>query len=227
MGLFSCSFQFREMAMAFILLFAAVLSLSNAQTDPPPTNYIELYTAVDGGGASVSITEYQHDLGIIGFDDLTRSMCGQGVWILYEEKNYNWTHHSWTNFFASGDYSCDDLPVTWQNQGSSIRYAGTGELHDETITIYHSPDWAGGEIMFIREEPFLGDYNNEASSMIITGESAWTVYSHPGYHGDPVCLQPWPVGNGYYFGAWNVFDIGIPNNEISSVQKGCFSKYLQ
>ncbi|CAL4192645.1 unnamed protein product, partial [Meganyctiphanes norvegica] len=109
-------------------------------------------------------------------------------------------------------------------QASSVRYAGTGNLDDETITIYHSPEYAGGEIMFIREEPFFGDYNNEASSMIITGETPWTVYSDPGYHGDSVCLQPWPIGNGQWFGAWNNRDIGMPNNEISSVQKGCFEK---
>merc|ERR1711970_482395 len=224
MGLSSCIFHLVKMAQTFILLFAAVLGLSTGQD--PSTNYLELYTAVDGKGASTTLTEYQHDLAIIGFNDLARSACGQGAWVLYEEKNYNWTHHSWSKFMVFSDYGCEDLPVTWHNEASSARYAGTGDIDDESITIYHSPDWAGGELMLIRDEGHLGDYNNEASSMIVTGESAWTVYAHPGYHGDSVCLQPWPIGNGHYFGAWNVFDIGMPNNEITSVQKGCFSKKI-
>ncbi|CAL4063736.1 unnamed protein product [Meganyctiphanes norvegica] len=204
------------------LILSLVLGLTNGQT-VPTSNYLELYTLVGQGGATTTISEYHHDLGIIGFDNLVQSVCGQGAWILYEQKNYNWSHSSWTTPFSSGGYDCYDLPVTWHGEASSVRYAGTGDLHDETITVYHSPDFAGGEIMFIREEPFLGDYNNEASSMIITGETPWTVYSHPGFHGDAICLQPHPIGDGYYFGAWNVGDIGMPNNELSSVQKGCFA----
>merc|ERR1711915_47403 len=90
----------------------------------------------------------------IGFDDLTRSVCGQGVWILYENINYE-AHRDWDDVIALSSYGCQDLPVTWHNQASSVRYAGTGDLEDETITVYHSHGYSGGEIMFIREEPFF------------------------------------------------------------------------
>ncbi|CAL4085299.1 unnamed protein product [Meganyctiphanes norvegica] len=172
-----------------------------------------------------TVREYHHDLADIGFNDLTQSVCGQGVWMLYVNINYNHSRfHQWTNIFSSGTYDCNDLPVTQQGQASSVRYAGTGDLHDETLSVYHSHKYSGGEEMFIREEPFFGDYNNQGSSIIVTGESPWTLYSGPGYHGDGICITPWPIGDGYYFGAWNVEDVGIENNELSSLQKGCFSK---
>ncbi|CAL4232451.1 unnamed protein product [Meganyctiphanes norvegica] len=198
-----------------------LFNLAIGQTDPP-NHYLELYTGTGQGGASATVVDYNHDLSSIGFDDLTESICGKGVWIYYENTNYNNTHHhGWTQVFASGSYSCEDIPETRRNQISSVRYAGTGDLYDETLTIYHSHNYGGGEVMFIREEPYLGDYNNEGSSLIITGESPWTVYSHPGFTGDAICLQPHSIGGDYSMGSWNVDDIGMPNNEISSIQKGC------
>merc|ERR1711970_611072 len=211
--------------MSPLLLLPLLLSLTRGQTDPPNNNYLEVYSGTGQEGASATVYDYNHNLADIGFDDLTSSVCGEGVWILYENMNYNNSHHhGWTQVFASGTYSCDNLPVTRENQASSVRYAGTGDLNDDTLTIYHSHNYGGGEVMFIREEPFLGDYNNEGSSLIITGESSWTVYEHPGYKGDAICLEPYPIGGDYSFGAWNVEDIGMTHNVISSVQKGCFSK---
>merc|ERR1719244_1603810 len=210
---------------ALLLLFSLVLGLTNSQTTGTPMNFLELYTSVGGAGAKATVTEYMHDLADIGFDDLVQSVCGQGAWMLYENTNYNHSNwRDWSDIFSSGTYSCHDLPVTRHNQASSVRYAGTGDLHDETLTVYHSWAYSDGEIMFIREEPYFGDYNNEGSSIIVTGESPWTLYSGPGYHGVGICVQPWHIGGGYYFGAWSVEDIGMPNNVMSSLQKGCLSE---
>merc|ERR1719244_233832 len=213
------------MAARFLLL-SLVAGLAAAQTGAPAENYLELYTQVEQVGASITITEYQHDLSVLGFDNLARSVCGQGVWILYAGVNYEAHRDGWDDVLAFSDYQCQNLPVTWQNEASSVRYAGTGDLDDETLTVYHGHSYSYGEIMFIREEPFFGDYNNEGSSLIITGESAWTVYSAPGYHGTGICVQPWPIGNGKFMGMWTVEDIGLENNEMSSLQKGCWSSKI-
>merc|ERR1712212_438432 len=221
MGLLFLSFT---MAGEFLLCLL-VVGLANGQA--PEKNFLELYTLVGNEGATTTVTEYMHDLSDIGFDNLLQSVCGQGAWIMYEHKNYNHSDwRAWSDVHASGAKACNDLPVTRHNKVSSIRYAGTGDLADETLTVYHSHAYSGGEIMFIREEPFFGDYNNEGSSIIVTGESAWTLYSGPGYHRVGICVQPWPVGDGYYFGAWSVEDIGMPNNVMSSLQKGCFSEIV-
>ncbi|CAL4183444.1 unnamed protein product, partial [Meganyctiphanes norvegica] len=197
---------------------------SGQTVDPSGPSYLELYTGEDATGASITIEEYTHDLSVIGFDDLTKSVCGQGVWLLYNYHSYNNYHwqFTWTEFVAFASHDCHNLPVTRHGEASSVRFAGTGDLADETITIYHGFDYTQGEEMFIRDEDWFGDYNNEASSLIVTGPSPWTIYEHS-FSGAAVCLEPYDIG-GSYVGGWNAVDVGMPNNVISSVKKGCFAE---
>ena len=53
-----------------------VLGLSDGQTE------------LDQVGAITTLTEYTHDLADVGFDDLTKSIYGQGAWILHEHHSY-------------------------------------------------------------------------------------------------------------------------------------------
>jgi len=62
---------------------------------------------------------------------------------------------------------------------------------------------------------------DEASSFIVTGPSAWTLYSEDYYEGIAICIEPYPIGDGMYSGAYDVDDLGMPNNVLSSVRKGC------
>merc|ERR1719234_84482 len=180
--------------ISHLLLVALCLYGASGQTvDPSGPSYLELWTQLDGTGASTTIQEYTHDLSDIGFDDLTQSVCGQGFWLLYNWHNYNIGDiNTWTEIFAAASHTCHNLPVTRHGDASSVRFAGTGDINDET------------------------------SSLLVTGPTAWTVYSHS-YSGNPICLEPSNI-NGAYYGAWNVWDIGMPNNAISSIRKGCFAK---
>merc|ERR1719495_2890748 len=181
--------------ISHLLVITLCLYGGSGQTiDPSGPSYLELWTQTGGTGASITIQEYTHDLSDIGFDDLTQSVCGQGFWLLYGYYNYNDYHWQgvWTEIFAAASHTCHDLPVTRHGDASSVRFAGTG------------------------------DFNNQASSLLVTGQSPWTVYEHS-YSGAAICLEPWEV-NGAYYGAWNVWDIGMPNNVISSIRKGCFSE---
>merc|ERR1711970_413854 len=206
------------------LIFALFLYGASGQTvDPSGPSFLELYTALDSGGASITLEEYTHDLSDVGFDDLTKSVCGKGAWLIYNFHNYNDWHwqNVWTEVFTSYEYGCQNFPVTRQGEASSVRFAGTGDLADETLTVYHGFWWSQGEEMFIRDEDWFGDYNNEASSMFVTGPSQWTVYEHS-FSGAAICLEPYDIG-GAYVGFWNIDDIGMPNNVMSSIRKGCFA----
>merc|ERR1712212_1084901 len=210
--------------ISHLLVITLCLYGGSGQTvDPSGPSYLELWTQTDGTGASITIQEYTHDLSDIGFDDLTQSVCGQGFWLLYGYYNYNDYHWQgvWTEIFAAASHTCHDLPVTRHGDASSARFAGTGDLSDETLTVYHGMDWSQGEEMFIRDEDWFGDFNNQATSLLVTGESAWTVYEHS-YSGVAICLEPIMI-NGAYYGAWNVWDIGMPNNVLSSIRKGCWA----
>ncbi|CAL4183446.1 unnamed protein product, partial [Meganyctiphanes norvegica] len=197
---------------------------SGQTVDPSGPSYLELYTVVGGECASTTIEEYTHDLADIGFDDLVKSVCGQGAWLMYNFPSYNMHHYvdAWTEFISFASHGCHDLPVTRHGEVSSVRFAGTGDLADETITIYHGFEYMRGEEMFIRDEDWFGDYNNEASSLIVTGPSPWTIYEHS-LSGTAICLEPYDIG-GSYVGGWDAEDVGMPNNVISSVKKGCFSE---
>ncbi|CAL4140337.1 unnamed protein product, partial [Meganyctiphanes norvegica] len=219
--------------MASQLIFTVLLCLATAYGSPVGTDapssgpYIELYSGTGQTGASVTITEYAHDLSILGWDDLARSFCAVGVWILYDNTNYNMNNgpfSSWSEVTINAERGCHDIPVTHHGKLSSVRFSGSGDLRDETATMYHGYFFMGGEDLIIRDMDELGDFEREASSMIVTGESTWTVYSEEYYEGISICLEPWNIGNSQYVGAFEVNDIGMPNNVISSIKKGCFSK---
>merc|ERR1711970_221468 len=156
----------------------------------------------------------------VGWDNMVQSVCGLGVWLLYENKGYNHDHHhghghSWSEHFIAPEYKCHNLPSTHHHEMSSTRYVGTGYLDDETVTLYHSWSWEGGEAMFLKSEDDLSDMNDEVSSFIITGASPWTFYEDPYYGGIAICVEPHHVGNDKYVGVYDVNDVGLPNNILS------------
>merc|ERR1711962_1259439 len=187
-------FVVNTMISQLLLAALCVYGASCQTVDPSGPSYLELYTQKNGEGASITIEEYTHDLSDIGFDNLAKSVCGEGVWLMYNYHSYNNYHwqQTWTEVFAAADYSCHDLPVTHHNDMSSVRFAGTGDINDQ------------------------------ASSLLVTGMSPWTVSEHS-YSGVAICLEPRMI-NGAYYGAWNVWDIGMPNNVMSSIRKGCYAE---
>ncbi|CAL4120098.1 unnamed protein product [Meganyctiphanes norvegica] len=208
------------MSAAAIILLASVLS---AEAVP----FLELYTLTNSGGAMLNISDYNHNLETVGFDNMIQSICGQGVWLLYEDRDYNghsendWEH--WTEMFMSGERGCHNLPVTHHGELTSLRYAGPGELAKDSLTLYHGFNWDGAEALFLKDEDNLSDMNNEPSSLVITGCTPWTLYQHYYYEGYAICAESWPIGNGICAGAYDLTDIGMPNNALSSIRRGCYA----
>merc|ERR1719369_554210 len=208
------------MSAAAIILLASVLT---AEAIP----FLELYTLTNSQGAMINVTGYMHNLDTVGFDNMIQSVCGRGVWLLYEDRDYNghsendWEH--WTEVFMSGEYSCHNLPSTHHGELTSVRYSGSGSLADDTLTLYHGYNYDGGEALFLKDQDFLSDMNNEPSSFIITGCTPWTLYEHRYYQGFSICAEPANIGNGICASAHDLTDIGMPNNVLSAIRKGCYS----
>merc|ERR1711970_552454 len=112
-------------------------------------------------------------------------------------------------------------PSSHQDELTSLRFSGTGHIEDETLNIYHGYHWNNGELLLMKNEDDLSDMSNEASSFIVTGQSAWTLYPEPYYEGIAICIESHPIGDGLYSGAYSADDIGLPNNVLSSMKKGC------
>ncbi|CAL4142082.1 unnamed protein product [Meganyctiphanes norvegica] len=196
--------------------------------DDHSTWFATVYTGTECTGAYYNVTTFIHDFNNIGFNDLVKSVYGQGAWLLYEEPDYTRREDpvSWTHFFTTAQVDCLTLPVTQHNQLSSMRYVGSGDAHDEILTMYHGKDYTGGEDILIRNDDSLGVFTDHIASIIVTGGASWTIYSENYYNGVGVCLSPFPVWDtDLFFGAWDVAELDMPG--LGSVKKGCHSEIVR
>ncbi|XP_042880592.1 uncharacterized protein LOC122258623 [Penaeus japonicus] len=183
---------------------------------------ITLYSGTGMTGASLFLTEYNHDLRAINFNDATESVCGHGAWLLYENPSYQ--QSQFTHLFVSPGYDCEDLPLSQRNKVTSVRFTGVGDLHIDSITLYHDYEAGGGELLLVRDEDYTQDFNDITSSLSVTGSSSWTLYADPYFTGTSACVVPAPIeGSDAYFGLFTVDEVGFPDNRLSSVKKGCHS----
>ncbi|KAK7085870.1 hypothetical protein SK128_006193 [Halocaridina rubra] len=190
---------------------------------------ITLYSGLDQTGASLLLLEPNHDLGTIGFEDVTKSICGYGAWLLYEDPNYS--DGQFTHLLVTPFYACENLPDTRQDKVSSVRFIGTGNFYNEVLTLYEHPEGAGGEYLVVRDEDNLFNFNDVTSTVAVTGNSSWTLYHDQYYEGSSVCVVPSNIENSdVFFGYFSIDDLGFQNDQVSSVRKGCFSadiKYFE
>ncbi|XP_042855286.1 uncharacterized protein LOC122242129 [Penaeus japonicus] len=201
-----------------LVVWAAAVVFPASMVSGGDAPMLELYTMTNNAGAMYTVTGPHHNLGDEGFNDVTRSICGVGVWFLYEDKDYS--HNSkFVHTFASETYACEDLDSTQWDKVSSVRYAGMDDITFPTLTMYHDANQCGGELLVVRDLDTLPDFNDQATSFVVTGTSSWTVYTDSGYGGGGACLEP--SSDGGWYGVWNHEEIGMSNDEVSSVRKGC------
>ncbi|XP_047475948.1 uncharacterized protein LOC125029819 [Penaeus chinensis] len=203
-----------------IVAVAAAVALAAPGVSAGGTPMLELYTLTNSGGAMYTVTGPHHNLEDEGFNDVTRSICGVGIWFLYEDKDYS-RHSTFVHSFVSDSYACEDLDSSQWDRVSSVRYAGLDDITFPTLTMYHDGRQCGGELLVLRDLDTLPDFNDVASSFVVTGDSSWTVYHDSGYGGGGACLEP--SNDGGWYGIWDSAEIGLSNDEVSSVRKGCFA----
>ncbi|XP_037785616.1 uncharacterized protein LOC119581292 isoform X2 [Penaeus monodon] len=66
---------------------AAAVALAAPGVSAGAAPMLELYTLTNSGGAMLTVTGLWP--GEQGFIDVTRSICGVGVWFLYEDVDYS------------------------------------------------------------------------------------------------------------------------------------------
>lgn len=62
---------------------------NSARSNQAENQYLDCYDYPGQSGANVRITDYITNLGAIGFDNLASSCCLNGIWLLYDETDYN------------------------------------------------------------------------------------------------------------------------------------------
>ncbi|XP_063600434.1 uncharacterized protein LOC134776608 [Penaeus indicus] len=175
---------------------------------------------------------YAPDLAVYHFDNTIESVRETGMWMYYDNVEYN-THQAGQVFWASGIDFSGNVPAQYANMATSLRYAGSPySLEDETWTVYSGEAFTGHELKGFEDAASLGSLGDDVSSIIIVGQSAWTFYDGRDFHGtNSVCLRPNfkfsrdSDGRSLHVGIFpSPSHFQISDNNIESVRKGCWSQ---
>jgi len=205
-------------ATAAVDITSSITPSLEARFDFP---YTQLYHNDSSGGTFYKT--YQPDLSQTQWNKRIYNTTSTGVWIYYDQINYNtwypgqvtWTHGIDKNF---------DMPAGF---ALSLRYAGSSDSYlEDGFTLY--------EGMFFTGADFYGNGDNyteltpKANSLIITGLSSWTFYTFTEFRGASVCANP--THNDTDTAKTKILSSGIYPilsdpwaNSIMSAKKGCHS----
>ena len=192
-----------------VLLLAPVLSLCIQQ-------HLKCYTKAGGEGQAKVFTDAHSDLAnYTPWDDSISSCCGTGTWILHADKKYN-NHYQDTAavYKIYGHKICVNIPEELDNQVSSLRYAGSkADWCFPSLNLYYGPSFSGVDYAW-----YFKDMSNLGSvavqSLVVNGDSAWTLYQAENYLGMSVCVLPNSTGACLPNFYTDTFVIG-------SIKKGC------
>jgi len=206
-----------------IVMTVLGLFLSHANAQVQYNQRATLFSGTGSTGAFINLVEtYVPDLNAQSFDNKAYSNCVTGSWLFFENSNYNPGNALMEYYFGPNNY-CSNF----QNLGgrvSSARFAGDPKDYRlDSFTLFVGTYFQGTEEYTVSD---LGNLNldNQASSLIVTGRSPWTVYAQPKFAGDKVCVYP-PTSSDYAPAfIYDTNNINIPNRTIRSVRKGCFGQ---
>jgi hypothetical protein len=210
-----------HIVLAIILTTAALVS-GQYQYEPRAA----LHEDTGGFGSFVSLTSdgFYNNLATVGYSNRAYSTCLLGAWIFYDDLNFN-------NYGgADMEYIFRPLSapqcVDFDNLGgraTSARFVGNPiNYRDETITFYQHDFFQGPQKYVFMDYPSLNFY---ASSLIITGQTSWTVYDQPNYEGQGICITPNESPTYEPALVTDTLDMSpeFPHGAIASVRKGCFA----
>ncbi|XP_018007393.1 uncharacterized protein LOC108665176 isoform X2 [Hyalella azteca] len=189
--------------------------------------YLTGYAGLNQTGAHYQFTEYMPDLSVVQMDNTIESSCGVGYWLLYDEVDYDPLTNETECHFRP--YECGNWSPQCQNMVSSLRYAGSPYgLNDDYYNLYEGTIFRGKEFRGNTNAADLGDLDMAVSSLIVTGQSAWTFYTDVNLTGSDVCVY---ADEHYTYGTidldyalvQDMEKLGLPDNSIRSVARGCLS----
>jgi len=188
------------------------------------------YSQFGQAGQYYDFTDYVPNLAQYGFDNMIRSLCQTGMWMYYEQVDYN--QQAGVLLWVHGIEYCSDMSNNIADKTSSLRYAGSPySLNGDCFTLYQGEFFTGSEYWGDQAYyPNIDYMAGDSSSLVINGVSPWTFYTSENYRGQAVCVYPntdHDVVNDVSidFGIYRqMSQLGLSDNSIRSVAKGCYSK---
>ncbi|TRY76468.1 hypothetical protein TCAL_05345 [Tigriopus californicus] len=177
------------------------------------------------GGKHVTFTENTFDLATYEFDDMISSCCFYGIWIFYDEPDYNMNNLDAAVYLKWGENACYTVDTEFNNRASSIRLAGApDDYKQDSLNLYEGRLFMGKEQYFDEDAPQITEKNLGASA-IVSGCSPWTIYADANYQGESICLQPrTDTPDCYPTFFFEPAEIGPLASNVSSIRRGCFAK---
>ncbi|XP_018008087.1 uncharacterized protein LOC108665794 [Hyalella azteca] len=222
--------SFTSLSLALLALLASVSS-KNIQGAEKAVNFRHFngYTGASQTGVHYDFLTYNPDLNLIGLDNQIRSACQTGIWMLYENIDYNYlTSGAVCVQPAVGD--CFDLSAACFGTVSSLRYAGSDDgLNDNFYNLYEGVSFQGLEYKGNNTSTDVGSLDEKVSSVILSGTERWTFFTGPGFTGGSVCAIPddqyiGSDGTILNFGLFETLnELSLFDGGIRSLIKGCFS----
>ena len=106
---------------------------------------VDCYDYTNSEGGRLHATDYMSRLRDYNFDNKIESCCFTGIWILYDNENYNSGNINAADWWAYGDNYCSNVPSGFSNKASSLRFTGAPD------------DWKYDTINLYFQEYFIGD----------------------------------------------------------------------
>ncbi|XP_018009065.1 uncharacterized protein LOC108666657 [Hyalella azteca] len=203
-------------------LVAAISCFTALAIDIPDLRYLKAYTDYDPDGPYHEFLDYSPDLSVQGLDDFTiKRICLTGQWIMCSERYY-----SGFSINYGGVNHCYNLSSSYPI--SSLRYAGSPYgLDDVYYNLYEGENRTGNEFKGNTNVPTVANLDMKVSSFSISGQTPWTFFTGLQYAGEAVCVYPIYMTNGGIYlhlgGVLRITDLGLPDNSIRSVAKGCLT----
>ncbi|KAF2353026.1 Gamma-crystallin-related [Trinorchestia longiramus] len=213
---------------AYLLVATAVASAApsaNQEIGKVQTiRFTQVFTEPSNVGPSEDFFTYAPDLSLQGIDNAIESACQTGLWIYYNDVNYEGD-----NCWTIGISACYIIFEAQCNaQASSLRYAGNpDELNGDYLNLYAGEYFVGTEFRTNASAITVGEIDQQVSSVIISGNSEWTFFTGPNFSGTSVCSGPnehYTHDDGTKLSFARIYqmsDMDLPDNSIRSVLKGC------
>ncbi|XP_018024688.1 uncharacterized protein LOC108680386 [Hyalella azteca] len=221
---------FAGLSLAFVAVLS-VVSNGNCEGTERATNYryFHGYAESNQGGVNYDFLTYSPDLSLVNMDNAIKSACQIGLWILYDNIEYN-HYTSGTVCYGLAVDTCFELPSLCSAQTSSLRFAGSPYgLNEPYFNLYEGKDFQGIEFRGNHTTSSVAFLDMDVSSLIITGVDGWTLFTGPEFTGGSVCAIPDILFQGadgtvINYGTFSTLsDLSLADNSIRSLKQGCHS----
>ncbi|XP_018009062.1 uncharacterized protein LOC108666655 isoform X2 [Hyalella azteca] len=207
-------------------LVAAISCFTALAIDVPSPRNLNAYNNSAADGPYYEFLDYAPDLRDQGMDNSIKVVCGTGVWLMYDD------HYYGGDFLAlfTNVNRCENYTYSNPNDKiSSLRYAGSPDgLADPYYNLYERSFYGGNEFKGNTDAPNLAYLDMKVSSLAFTGNSPWTFFMGQNYTGEAKCVYPNVINSDgvtmhYYVAGSMQYYMGLADNSIRSVAKGCLS----